>query len=76
MALGDTKVFCELIADQDNIENLNTLMKCFWKIEECDKCNSIQGDAEVYSEKHFAWKETGCYVIEMPIDPDYDNQLG
>ena len=37
------KVSHGLIADQDNMENLNMVMKCFLEIEECHKCNCIEG---------------------------------
>lgn len=77
---GDKKVFCGLVTDQENTENLNTLMKRFWEIEECQERNSIQGDVERYCEKHFkdthSRTEAGRYVVKMPMDPDYENQLG
>ena len=55
-------------------------MKRFWEIEECHAPKSVQGDVEIYCEKHFkethSRTENGRYVVKMPIDPDFEIKLG
>ena len=79
MSPSDIKFFCGFVANQDNMENHNRLMKRVWEIEECLALNFVLEDVEIYCEKYF--KEThlrtenGHYVTKMPIDPHFENKL-